>query len=64
VSAGYLLDVNLLLALVRQDHTNHRSAKTWFERAGAQNWATCANDGGQFRADCFQPKIPGASPRT
>ena len=42
MTGGYLLDVNLLLALVREDHVSHTIASRWFGRVGAANWATCA----------------------
>ena len=34
-----LLDVNVLLALVWQDHTHHRQAATWFGQV--KRFATC-----------------------
>lgn len=37
----YLLDVNVLIALVDTDHVNHSVAHVWFEREGRQGWATC-----------------------
>ncbi len=38
----FLLDVNLLIALARQDHTAHQTVKRWFQRVGGKSWATCA----------------------
>lgn len=37
----YLLDVNVLIALVDPAHVQHDAAHAWFERQGAQAWATC-----------------------
>jgi uncharacterized protein len=37
---GFLLDVNVLLALLWPPHTFHRSALRWFARNARQGWAT------------------------
>ncbi len=37
----YLLDVNVLVALVDPLHGHHRRAMTWFTSAGRTNWMTC-----------------------
>ncbi len=37
----YLLDVNVLLALLDQRHIHHEVAETWFDSPGLQ-WALCA----------------------
>jgi len=37
----YLLDVNVLIALIDHDHTAHDAAHGWFERVGRSSWATC-----------------------
>ncbi|WP_226346440.1 TA system VapC family ribonuclease toxin [Agilicoccus flavus] len=39
--SGYLLDVNVLVALVDPGHAHHDLAHEWFERTGAANFATC-----------------------
>lgn len=36
----YLLDVNVLIALVDPLHVHHREAYAWFEQTGSQSWAT------------------------
>lgn len=36
-----LLDVNLLVALLWEDHLHHASARRWFASA-AESWSTCA----------------------
>jgi toxin-antitoxin system PIN domain toxin len=37
----FLLDVNVLIALVDTDHVHHTLAHDWFEREGRKDWATC-----------------------
>jgi toxin-antitoxin system PIN domain toxin len=37
----YLLDVNVLIALVDPAHVSHDAAHEWFAREGRTSWATC-----------------------
>lgn len=37
----YLLDVNVLVALIDPAHIAHDAAHVWFESSGHQDWATC-----------------------
>ena len=37
----FLLDVNVLIALIDPAHVSHDAAHAWFEREGQQSWATC-----------------------
>ncbi len=37
----YLLDVNVLIALVDPAHVQHEAAHGWFARQGQTAWATC-----------------------
>lgn len=37
----YLLDVNVLLALLWPTHAHHRAAHTWFRTRRRSRWATC-----------------------
>lgn len=37
----FLLDVNVLIALVDTDHVHHIVAHDWFAREGRQDWASC-----------------------
>ena len=37
----FLLDVNVLVALIDPAHVAHDAAHHWFERTGAADWATC-----------------------
>ena len=36
-----LLDVNVLIALLDQDHTLHEAARAWFRANAAPGWASC-----------------------
>jgi len=38
---GYLLDTNLLIALLWSSHERHELALKWFTRHRARGWATC-----------------------
>ena len=38
---AYLLDVNVLIALVDPAHVQHDAAHEWFARQGHKAWATC-----------------------
>ena len=37
----FLLDVNVLIALIDPTHVNHDDAHRWFGREGRASWATC-----------------------
>jgi toxin-antitoxin system PIN domain toxin len=37
----YLLDVNVLIALIDPTHVQHDRAHSWFAAQGKQAWATC-----------------------
>ncbi len=37
----FLLDVNVLIALIDPTHLSHDAAHRWFENQGAARWATC-----------------------
>jgi uncharacterized protein len=37
----FLLDVNLLIALIDPTHVGHETAHRWFGAIGAASWATC-----------------------
>jgi toxin-antitoxin system PIN domain toxin len=38
---GYLLDVNVLIALSWPDHSEHEVAQHWFRAHSRHGWATC-----------------------
>ena len=37
----FLLDVNVLIALIDPTHVNHRVAREWFSDQGSAAWASC-----------------------
>ncbi|HUD62303.1 MAG TPA: TA system VapC family ribonuclease toxin, partial [Acetobacteraceae bacterium] len=37
----FLLDVNVLIALIDPTHVSHGDAHRWFGQEGAADWATC-----------------------
>lgn len=37
----FLLDVNVVIALIDPDHLHHEIAHEWFAHSGAPAWATC-----------------------
>ena len=37
----FLLDVNVLIALLDPNHVHHDLAQAWFESARSRSWATC-----------------------
>ncbi len=37
----YLLDVNVLIALLDPAHVNHKAAHSWFAKIREYRWATC-----------------------
>ena len=61
----FLLDVNVLFALLWEPHTHHGAAQQWFGAQGKKGWCTCATTELGFARAFVNPKInPGvASPR-
>jgi toxin-antitoxin system PIN domain toxin len=56
----YLLDVNVLIALIDPAHISHDAAHRWFESQGQAAWATCPlTENGVIRI-VGHPKYPGA----
>jgi toxin-antitoxin system PIN domain toxin len=54
----YLLDVNVLLALLDADHVFHDQAHCWFEAEVTDGWATCPiTENGVIRI-LGQPRYP------
>jgi len=39
--SAYLLDVNVLIALIDPSHVQHETAHAWFAAEGQAAWATC-----------------------
>jgi toxin-antitoxin system PIN domain toxin len=53
-----LLDINVLLALLDQQHIHHRRAREWLEREIAAGWASCAITQNGFVRIISQPGYP------
>jgi uncharacterized protein len=59
----YLLDVNVLVALIDPNHVAHDAAHHWFETIGARAWATCSiTENGVIRivGNVKYPSTPGS----
>ena len=57
----FLLDVNVLIALIDPTHIGHDIAHRWFEREGKSAWATCPlTENGVVRI-VSHPKYPNSS---
>jgi uncharacterized protein len=57
----YLLDVNVLVALVRTRHLHHESVKRWFASTGGKRWATCPLTQSGFVRIVSNPKFTAQS---
>ena len=57
----FLLDVNVLIALLDPDHSSHEAAQTWFGEYGAEGWATCPITQNGFARIVGSPKYPRAA---
>jgi toxin-antitoxin system PIN domain toxin len=56
----FLLDVNVLIALIDPSHVGHDDAHHWFSATGAQSWATCPlTENGVIRI-IGHPKYPNS----
>lgn len=58
----YLLDVNVLIALIDPGHVQHDMAHAWFARDGMSAWATCPiTENGALRiiGHSSDPNSPG-----
>lgn len=56
----FLLDVNVLIALVDGTHVSHESVHRWFATEGRRDWATCPiTENGLVRI-IANPKYPNA----
>lgn len=53
-----LLDINVLLALLDQQHVHHRRARDWLEHEIAGGWASCAITQNGFVRIISQPGYP------
>jgi toxin-antitoxin system PIN domain toxin len=56
----YLLDVNVLIALIDPAHVGHDTAHNWFGSLGTKSWATCPiTENGVIRI-VGHPKYPNS----
>ena len=56
----FLLDVNVLIALIDPAHVAHEAAHAWFAAEGARSWATCPiTENGVLRI-LGNPKYPNS----
>jgi uncharacterized protein len=63
----YLLDVNVLIALIDPAHVAHHEAHRWFAAVGHSSWATCPlTENGVIRilGNPKYPNSPGSPART
>ncbi len=59
----YLLDVNVLIALIDPGHVQHDAAHEWFASEGHRSWATCPmTESGVIRIVGYSryPNTPGS----
>jgi len=59
----FLLDVNVLIALIDPTHVSHDAAHLWFHREGRRSWATCPiTENGVIRivGSSKYPNTPGS----
>ncbi|HZU91817.1 MAG TPA: TA system VapC family ribonuclease toxin [Stellaceae bacterium] len=57
----FLLDVNVLIALIDPTHVGHDAAHRWFAATGAVSWATCPlTENGVIRI-VGHPKYPNSA---
>ena len=56
----HLLDVNVLVALLDEDHTHHQAATKWFTAPGLQ-WAICPFTEAGLLRHMIRPKTGGMS---
>ena len=56
----FLLDVNVLIALIDPAHVNHDAAHAFFEREGRSGWATCPLTQNGVLRIVSHPRYPNA----
>jgi toxin-antitoxin system PIN domain toxin len=56
----YLLDVNVLIALIDVDHVHHDPANKWFAQNGCKAWATCPHTENSVLRIAGNPRYPGS----
>ncbi len=58
----FLLDVNVLIALLDADHLRHSDARAWMLANGAAGWASCTLTQNGCLRIMASPAYPGALP--
>ena len=56
----YLLDVNVLIALIDANHVHHDRAHQWFAAEGVHAWATCATTENGLLRIVGNPRYPNS----
>lgn len=56
-SAGYLLDVNTLLALAEEEHEHHGLVMEWFQSMTPREWGVCPFTEAGFLRLATNPKV-------
>jgi uncharacterized protein len=56
----FLLDINVLIALIDPTHVHHEAAHAWFEVEGARGWATCSITQNGFMRIVGNPAYPNS----
>jgi uncharacterized protein len=60
--SGYLLDVNVIIALIDPSHVHHDRAHDWFDHVGKHDWLSCpTTENGAIRI-VGHPKYSNAQP--
>lgn len=59
--AGYLLDVDLLIALTEEQHVHHQTVTAWFHVTGKRNWGVSAFTEAGFLRFMTNPKFGALS---
>jgi toxin-antitoxin system PIN domain toxin len=57
---NFLLDVNVLIALIDSSHVSHEAAHHWFGREGRKHWATCPITQNGFVRIVGNPRYPNS----
>lgn len=58
--SGFLLDVNVLIALIDPSHVHHDRAHRWFRRAGRKDWLSCPTTQNGVVRIVSNPKYPNS----
>ena len=56
----YLLDINVLIALIDAHHVHHDRAHAWFAEKGSQAWASCATTENGLLRIVGNPRYPNS----